>query len=335
MLLCFILIEGDVAASEGAAGPIRLFGVDYLGDLPTLVAAKRGIFLQHGLDIQVTYSVSDTQNLKALRDGEADIAIMAPTPLVLDLLESPPSGENSDLVIIASMAYSSHLNHVVTLDGYGIHAPSGLAGRRIGLMKGTNADFLWWLFTALHRIEADTVRVVDIPIEELPDALISREIDAALLWEPWTSRLEGQLSYDLILLPGNDIYLEHWLLVTTRGLLQSRPDAIQALLAAYRDATTSIEASPDQAVELFASHARFVAHGARISRALPAFGMSLNWSLLTALIETVHWARESAGVEVYQTPNPLSWIESGPLRDVLPLSVGLPALPPTTRIAPR
>lgn len=335
ILSCLILVSGYLTADEKAKAPIRLFGVDYLGDLPTLVAAEQGLFRNHGLDIQVQYSTSDKWNIKALRDGDADIALMATTPLVLDLLEMPPSGEGGDLLIIASMVYSSRLNHVVTLDAYGIEAPSGLAGRRIGLMKGTHADFLWWLFAALNRIEAETVSVIDIPVEELSESLISRDIDAAILWEPWISRLKGRLSDDPILLPGKDAYLEHWLLVTTRGLLQTHPDSIRALLSAYRDAIAVIETSPEQAVDLYVGHAGFEAQGLTISQTLPVFGMSLNWSLLTALIETTHWARESARVEIYQTPNPLSWIESGPLREILPLAVGIPALPANTRAIPR
>ncbi|MDO8861535.1 hypothetical protein Q6D67_07460 [Haliea sp. E1-2-M8] len=66
---------------------------------------------------------------------------------------------------------------------------------------------------------------------------------------------------------------------------------------------------------------------------LPLFGLSLNWSLLTALMETSHWARESATGEIDEPRNPLAWIESGPLRDVMPLAVGVPATPASDREA--
>lgn len=64
---------------------------------------------------------------------------MGLTPLVLDLLENPPTDAATDPVIIASLAYSSNLNHVVTLDGKGIARPLDLSGRRIGLTAGTKA----------------------------------------------------------------------------------------------------------------------------------------------------------------------------------------------------
>lgn len=331
MPLCLLLISGALTATGSTHGPIRLSGVAYLGDLPTLVAVEQGMFQCHGLEIETTRRASGKQNLQALRNGEADIALMATTPLVLDLLKRPPRGAASDPLIIATLVYSSRLNHVVTLDSNDITTPSDLAGRRIGLMKGTNAEFLWWLFSALHRIDTGTGSVIDMPVAQLPEALVTRDIDAAVIWEPWTSRLKDRLGSELILLPGSDIYIEHWVLVTTRGLLQQHPDDIRDILATYRDAIAFIEASPDQAFDLYSEHAGLEAKGALRGQDLPLFGLSLDWSLLTALMETVHWAHESADVKLGRPPNPLSWIEPGPLREIMPFAVGLPALPANGR----
>lgn len=323
-MLCFILINSSLTVNADTHDFIRLLGADYLGDLPTLVAANQGIFRRHGLDIEVSHSGSGKQNLQVLRDGGADIALMTITPLVLEMMERPPTGEANDPLIIASLAHASRLNHVVALEGNGVEAPSDLAGRRVGLMEGTNAELLWWLFTVLHRIDTDTTTVVDMPIKNLPEALLSGAIDAAVLWEPWTSRLEDRFRSDVILLPVSNIYIEHWVLVSTRGLLQRKPDAIRNLIAAYRDAIAFVETSPD--------HVGLEAQGAPAVEDLPLFGLSLSWSLLTALMEISYWARESEVVaEIEEPPNLLAWIESGPLRDVMPLAVGIPAPPANDR----
>ncbi|APX92010.1 hypothetical protein BWR19_03070 [Halomonas sp. 1513] len=303
---------------------MRLSGVNYLGDLPTLVAMKEGLFQAHGLDITVNHSASGKQNLRALRNGETDLALMATTPLVLDLLEAPHTGEATDPLILASLVYSSRLNHVVALADGGIQRPEDLTNRRIGLMAGTNAEFLWWLFTSVHHIDADTVSVVDLPVEALPDALVAGNIDAAVLWEPWTSRLSHRVNGELTLLPGSDIYIENWVLVSTRKLVEQRPDALRRLLSAYKESIALIEASPDRAMATYIDHAGLEAPVTLTGRDLPLFGLSLNWSLLTALMETSQWANETTEVSIDEPPNPLSWIAPGPLHDIMPLAIGIP-----------
>jgi ABC-type nitrate/sulfonate/bicarbonate transport system substrate-binding protein len=231
--LCFALVAISSNANASSHEPVRLSGVAYLGDLPTLIAVEEGIFQRKGLDIDVNESASGKQNLAALRAGETDVALMAPAPLVLELLENPHTGVATDPLIIASLVYSSRLNHVVALRRNAIRDPSDLAGRRVGLMAGTNAEFLWWLFTALHRIDPDQVSIIDLPISALPEALAEGDIDAAVLWEPWASRLENNFSHDgLTFLPGSDIYTENWILVTSRGMLEQRLETIQRLLSA-------------------------------------------------------------------------------------------------------
>ncbi|WP_043515622.1 ABC transporter substrate-binding protein [Halomonas sp. BC04] len=305
--------------------PVRLSGVDYLGDLPTLVAVEEGIFQRHGLAIEVDRRASGRQNIQALRTQETDIALMAPAPLVLELLASPNTGADNDLLILASLVYSSRLNHVVTPRNSGILVPEDLAGRRIGLMAGTNAEFLWWLFTALHGIDPDEVRVIDLPVSTLPGALVEGDIDAAILWEPWTSRLESRLSHDdLTFLPGSDIYTENWILVTTRGVLQQRPDTAHRLLSAYQEAIRIIDTDPKGALTMYTEAVGLDTLHALHDPYLPLFGLSLDWTLLASLQQLVQWARDTDKPIADPGPSILSWIDAGPLQQLLPGAASIP-----------
>lgn len=75
------------------ADPLRIGGVEYLGDLPTLVAERDGHFARYHADVNVIFSDSGRDNLRLLRAGEIDFALMAmthwswthlPTPRVTD-----------------------------------------------------------------------------------------------------------------------------------------------------------------------------------------------------------------------------------------------------------
>jgi ABC-type nitrate/sulfonate/bicarbonate transport system substrate-binding protein len=294
--------------------------------LPTLVATEGDIFRAHGLEVTVNRRHSGKQNLEALRAGETDIALMAPTPLVLDLLKNPHTGEATDPLIIASLVYSSRLNHVVAFRSNDIREPTDLTGGRVGLMAGTHAEFLWWLYTALHGIDPDKVRIIDLPVSSLPEALIEGDIDAAVLWEPWSSRLKARLpDGDVTFLPGSDVYIERWLLVTTRELLAQRPETVRNLLAAYQAAITRLDTDPQASLVLYSEDVGLDTERAIHDPGLPLFGLSLDWALLATLQQTIAWARDSDKPIADTATEILSWIDTGPLQDILPGAVSIPA----------
>ncbi|GHE20353.1 ABC transporter substrate-binding protein [Halomonas urumqiensis] len=329
--MCLALALGASCAHASTHDPVRLFSVAYLGDLPTLIALDEGSFQRQGLDVVFERRQSGKQTIQALRAGETDIALMAPTPLVLDLLETPHTGGAEDPLVIASLVYSSRLNHVVALRRHDIRTPTDLADKRVGLMAGTNAEFLWWLFTALHRIDPEEVRVIDLPASSLPQALLEGDIDAAVLWEPWTSRVETMLPQDgLTFLPGSNIYTENWILVASRGVLQRRPETIQRLLSAYQQAIDAIDADPKGALATYAESIELDTLHALHDDDLPLFGLSLDWSLLASLQQLVQWAEDTGKPITEPQPGILSWIDARPLQTLLPAAVSLPmgAAPP-------
>lgn len=331
MLALLAFAAATATAADNPGQPLRVAGGASLADLPTMVAASEGRFLRHGLEVVVQRHGSGAQNLQALRAGEIDVALMTATPLTLELLQRPPEGEASDPQVIASLVYASRLDHVVARAGSGIRTSSDLLDRRIGLVAGTNAEFLWWSFTALHGLDPDAATIVDLPIESLPEALIAGNIDAAVLWEPWTSRLKARLPADrLFFLPGSNIYAGRWVLVTTRGMLKDHPGTMQRLLSAYRDAISSIDNDPERALDLYLEDAGLDPESALHDPGLPPFGLALDWSLLTSLQQLIAWAR-ATDKPIAETPTDiLSWLDAAPLRAIKPEGVSIPVRAPHT-----
>ncbi|WP_206070751.1 ATP-binding protein [Nodosilinea sp. P-1105] len=85
MVLAIVSVMGCSPATVDHP-PIRILGVTYLGDLPTLVAKEQGIFARHGLTTEVTFELSGKDNLEILHNGGTEFALMAPSPFVLDHL---------------------------------------------------------------------------------------------------------------------------------------------------------------------------------------------------------------------------------------------------------
>ncbi|NBC49972.1 MAG: ABC transporter substrate-binding protein [Gammaproteobacteria bacterium] len=343
--------------------PLRLAGVEYLGDLPTLIAAEQRLFERHGIAVEVAFTGSGRDNLAKLRAGETDFALMALTPLVLDLLNDPNPGATDDPVILASMLHSTSLNQVAFRTDQGIETPADLRGRRLALPQGTNAEFLWWVFRTMHGLEPGDLAVRHDPIDAIPALLRAGHIDAAVIWEPDIARLRGQLGPRLGQFSISRFYTARWVLVTRRETAEARAEVCSALLRAYRDAIDRIERQGRASLARFAE--RFDAPLDELSRDWNAldYDLSLDWSLIAALQEQLHWAERSIqqqdrqqGQEqdrqqshqpaAQQTGPPAGWrlgqgdpprprqlsvlalIAAGPLRQQFPSAVGIPSQRP-------
>ncbi|MEF8833886.1 MAG: NrtA/SsuA/CpmA family ABC transporter substrate-binding protein [Halofilum sp. (in: g-proteobacteria)] len=312
-----------LVATAANAETIRIAGVDYLGDLPTRVADHEGLFAAAGVDAVVQYAASGRDALRALRAGETDFALMALTPLAIDLVaDSDPRGPD-DPVILASLVHSTRMKQVVALDR-GARTPRDLAGSRIGLARGTSAEFAWSLFTAYHGIAPGDAEVIDTPIERLPGALKSGDIDAAMLWEPWTTRLRTELGDRLRVLPGSNIYTAKWVLVTRRELVDADPERAQTVLSAYQAAIDIIQRDVVAVDAVYAADRGGEADALQQNRSSILYGLNLDWSLLASLQQQTEWAI-NAGYAI-ETPSTdiLARIDPRPLAACMPSAVGLP-----------
>lgn len=321
LFTCLVAINGAAVADEP---PLRLSGVVYLGDLPTLVAEEQGLFERHGLDLAVDYHHSGRETLTRLRAGETDFALMALTPLVLDRLSAGGSAEGEQPVILANVSHSVGLNHIVVLPDSPIEHPGQLAGHTIGLMSGTNADFILSIFSTYHGINPDDVTRRDLSTDEIGAALRAGEIDAGVLWEPWVDRLFEDIGMPVRRFSVSSAYTARWVLVTRRRLVEERPVQTAALLRVYEDAIEFIDREPERARALYAEHAELSAETVQGNWQGLIYDLSLNWSLLTALQQQIEWGRGELPDKPERDLSVLSLIMDGPLRSVAPAAVSIP-----------
>lgn len=306
-------------ASDSA--PVRVAGVDYLGDLPTVIAWHRRLFDRHDLNVDVEFSESGSGNLERLRAGETDFALMALTPIVLDRLANTSRGEANDPVILASLVHSIRLNHVVVPNSSSIEHPSDLRGKRVGLSKGTNAEFVWWLFAHFHGFDPSATELVDYPVARIPDALREGAIDSAVIWEPWLSRLLVRSGGGLRSFPGSNIYAAKWVLVTTRASARDQPGRSRAMLAAYRDAIALIDRDPETVISVYARHADISEDTLRNSWPALDYGLNLRWSVLASLRMEIDWAQRTGRGRATDSIAILDFIDARPLRALDPSAV--------------
>ena len=310
-------------ASSAAADALRLRGVEYIGDLPTYLVETQARLA--ATDIVIDYGRSGADNLAALRAGDIDFALMAMTPLVFDALADPDRGQPDDPVILASLSHAQPLVQILSRSDGAEPNPASLHGRRVAVQPGTNAEYLWALFTEAHGLDRDRIAVAHMPVGEMPAAFAAGAIDAAVLWEPWSSQIQAARPGAIARLPVDGLYVSRWLLVGRRAAVHRERERVADILRAYAAAVREIQRRPDRAAEAIAARwpLRAVDPGA-LGDSL-VFTLSLDWSLFRSFRQQLDWAQARSGdAAEARAPAFLDLIDPRPLRAVSPPAVRIP-----------
>lgn len=310
-----------MADEPGNLSAVRISGVNYLGDLPTLIADKRNFFGNNNLQASLSYVQSGKKNLQRLRNGEIDFALMALTPIVLDYISDASPGQADDPVILANLVHSGELNYVVS----GVNRTVGdMTGDRVALSMGTNSEVQWWLFAETNRIDPLAVQLIDMAPEESVLALLQGEVDTAVLWEPWYSRLQSQAGGRFQPMPFSDIHTAKWVIVTSRQIAAERPDLCLSVLAAYQQSIEYIERNHRSVMAEYSLFTDLDMFNDKAITILPDYHFSLDWSLIAFLQQQFDWAVRAGYAPRERTWDILSLINDRYLKALMPSRIGIP-----------
>lgn len=335
LLLLGIFFLGTVPpgiAHDPVLRPVRIATSINLAGLPTMAAEDRGLFAQHGLDAKVSFDDAGERNLERLQEGAVDFAVMTLTPLVIDHLLDGSRGGSEDPVILAGLIHSTDIDRIVFRRDRAINEPSDLSGRQVALPPGTNAEFLWWLFSTLNDLPKEIRLLHQQSAEEIPPLFAAGAIDAAVIREPWIARLRAQLGDDLGQFSISQLYRAKWVLVTSQRIAHERRDLCTAVLASYRDAIELISRDKSRTLALYAEHVGLSAADLDEDwrRRSLDYELSVDWSLIAALRQQAYWAMARPGVSE-PVIDILALIDASVLRALLPGAVGIPPPVPHSR----
>ena len=161
-------------AQDGAA--LRLVYSDWPGWVPWEIAKQKDFFAQEGVAVDLLW-MDYVAGMDAFAAGQADAVCMTNGDA---LVTGAASGKPSTAIILND--YSNGNDMVVGRPG--IESISDLKGQRVGVEVGFVGHLL--LLTALeaHGMTENDVTLVNIPTNELPQALAAGSVDAITAWQP-------------------------------------------------------------------------------------------------------------------------------------------------------
>lgn len=245
LLAVFAGCDRDAPAPVLSTGPtIRLAAYYWPGMYWVDIAAAKGWFAEAGLDVRVVDTNPDYYgSLTDVVEGRLDVAGFT----LFDQLSQIAAGH--DLTAVAVLDVSVGIEKLVGRPG--LERLEDLAGRRLGLPRGTYMEYQFE--TAAHQFGLDpaAVQVVDLAAELAPGALARGEVDAIFTWEPYASQAVaagGRTLFDSSRIPG----LSSSVLALRPEFVRARRADVAAMLRVWHRATQFLHEHPAEAFRIVA-----------------------------------------------------------------------------------
>lgn len=281
------------------------------GNLPILVAQEQRYFAAEGLTVRLLGCAFGKLCLRMVIEGTAQFATVADLPIAL----AAQSGER--FAVLATLNKNRNDTKIVARRSAGIRNASDLAGRTVGLYRGTTAQYAMESLLVIDGVDPRRLTLVDLKPGEGRLRLLSRSIDAAALFEPYAFEAAQALGDDALVLGTERIYTQTWNLVMQSGPQAPTDADAEALLRALDRAIAWIHAHPAEARALLRGRGESAADFVAIHWPSMAFELTLDQALLTTLEGESRWARRT-GLTDAPVPNFLGVIRSDLLRRVRP-----------------
>lgn len=285
-------------------------------DLSSLiwVAKERGYFAEQGLEINFKFYESGHLATKDLLAGHLDLATASEFATARAFLQSPN-------VRVISVLDRSEDQLVVARKDRGIGQVSDLKGKRVGLLKGSSAEYYFQIMLILEDIPVRDVLVVDLLPTEQVKAITAGDIDAVLAWEPFATAAKKALGTNGVSWSGQSGQKDDWVLLSTNEVLEKRSRAIRRFLAALASAEDFTKKDNSEARRIVAREL-----GDRFEDSLwpnHRFKLGLDRPLVLKMGAEITWLKSLKGSHVFSMPDVRELIHVDALKSVRPEKVEL------------
>lgn len=250
-VLALVLAAGGAMAQDLL--PVRIGAAGAVDHAPVFAGVERGIFAKHGLDAEVVMYQSGVDMLNGLINGAQHVNVMGSVPYLVGLARGFP------LVLIGHLhgdpnrdAYSDNQSIIASsASGIPAGAPDALAGKRIGLPRGTGAEaFLLGVLNA-SGLGAEDVELVNVPPADLVTALNREDVDAIAIWQPWGATALTQVEGATLVQAGGcpECY-DPGTILTTRSVVAEQAETLTRFMAAFAESQAWVRANTRAAAQI-------------------------------------------------------------------------------------
>jgi NitT/TauT family transport system substrate-binding protein len=300
----YFIFSGD-GEFAGEIESLRL-GV-YEGEFSSLIfiADEKGFFEDYGLDVDMKKYDSGVKPMQALLGGEVDVVTSGEFVAVNFI-----SG-NDNIRVFSVIDEADAIELIVKKDR--VSRIEDLPGSRIGLKKGSQAEYFLDQFLVFSELNSEDVEVVDMNPLEMKDALDNGEVDGVMVWDPFTSNIKDSLGDDGLAWNGQSGQEFYFLVSTSSEFISESPEAIKRFLKSLIKAEKFVNENDGKAMEVVKDALGYDEGYINSVWEKSNFKVDLPQSLILAMESEGRWKILDTGDDM---PNYLDYIYTDALKEI-------------------
>ena len=281
------------------------------------VAQNEKYFERRGIAATMQPFALGKDALSSVLKGNADLAVLADTPFMLAVMK----GEK--IAAVTTVFSSRTAIAIVARKDRGIARAEDLAGKRVGTVAGTNAQYFLDALLLSSGIDKASLQISEVRAGAMAEALQADRVDAVTAWNPDLVRLEAEGHGRYALIYGMDAFVYRFVLVGKQDYISSHAEEVKNVLRAIDDAVQFIQTNEGPAKIIIGRAISL--EPALLSRSFDPkdYFLTLDQALLLSLSEQSRWAVDAGFVKSKTTPNYLEFVRYQALESVLPSAVKL------------
>jgi NitT/TauT family transport system substrate-binding protein len=272
------------ASSDSGTASVKLGVIPIIDIAPVKLGIERGTFA----DAKLKVTTQDAQGGAAIVPGIMSGDFQFGYSNIVSLLVAREKGLPLKMIAVGARASEDPMNDGSgqLIAGKAIKSPADLAGKSIAIntLKGINEVAVR---AGLKKagVDPSSVKLVEVPIPNMPAALESGQVAAAMMSEPFVSIAKKQGAHALPIsyagmAPG--MPFAGWF--TTEKMIAQHPDVVKRFTAALKTSLEYGEAHPDEARKALDGYLK-LDPGVSKSVTLPGWDPTVDKSQLAQLVD--------------------------------------------------
>ncbi len=290
--------------------PIRIGTNRALGTVTPYVARDKGLFQQHSVQAQIVAFNDPPTLMESLASGQSDVALVGIAPSAIW------QQRGVRLKVVAAANGGGHV--LLTRGDTGIRTLADLRGKKIATPKpGTVTDTLFraHLLGDLAHLdpERDIQLVPNMAAADMSTVLFSsREVDAAITWEPFASQAESQYKNHIVLLDAaSEWRKEHPelpylypvnVVIASQAFIDAHPEELRRFLSSYVDAVQFINQHSEEANGIISKETQLDSSIVTAARKRIDYTAHVD---VNASLQTLQWSEKLGYLKTPPTPQQL------------------------------
>lgn len=301
-------------SNKGYSGDPEIidFGANLSGSCGLVyIAQERGFFTGQGLTVNIKNYDSGSAAIDAVSNGDIDIAWSSEFRLVRGAFNKE---RISSLAVINTFTDQ----FVFGRTGSNIKNIADLKGKKIGVPRNTITEYYLTLFLMFNGIQSSDVSLIDLLPAQAMDALSNGEVDAAVVWEPYSSQIKKQLADRIVVWSVQNTQPGFGVISSRNDWLAENPQTAVRFLEALVRAEDYLDRNTDSARRIIQTRLNYDDAAMETVLAECQFSLNLQQPLILAMEDEARWMISSNLTTGKIVPNFLDYVYADGIKAVKP-----------------